>query len=387
MTPASSDSDGARRKVLVFHIGDHKTGTTAIQYAFLRGDVRIGGAPVFYPCAKGRFNHNLLPGRVRALSRPKGKGTARKAHNSVGKLAARIARAKAPYALISAEHFEGSDPGELAGVIDTHFRDLADEIRIVAYVRPHAARILSSFATQAKSGQFMGSLEAFVKRSLDSGRFAYHARFSRWRAQFGEAFILRPFVRDELRGGSAVDDFAHHAFGGGDIRVARAATANESLGLEDVMRLRVVHSHLGARAQKFRRAVGQDFLRMAGAHPPEGAQTKLRLHRALARRIRDACLEDAQAMDADFFGGTPVLARDLEATAAAAPEAAQSFDPRDHLPANELRSLHMLADMLAGLAGLDDAAATRFLHERRVSAVMAGDDAKDEALPLQPSNG
>lgn len=62
-TPPSPAPDRPRR--LVIHIGDHKTGSTSVQYAFAQKAVTLEGQTVFYPT---KLSHNYLRKPVKALA-------------------------------------------------------------------------------------------------------------------------------------------------------------------------------------------------------------------------------------------------------------------------------------------------------------------------------
>lgn len=74
-------------RTLVLHIGDHKTGSTSIQHAFVRQQVLIDGIAPFYGVP---LNHNhLLPPFKAVLAEPQGQ----KAQKQLSKLAERMAGA------------------------------------------------------------------------------------------------------------------------------------------------------------------------------------------------------------------------------------------------------------------------------------------------------
>lgn len=131
----------ANRKTLVFHIGDHKTGSTSIQYAFARGAITLKGRKVLYPA---RLGHNYLREHVRALDpgAPAKKITA--ANEAFSKLAEHIRRSDADLILLSGEEFDSVPAEQLRRITDTWFADVVDDIRIVSYVRPHAPRLVSA---------------------------------------------------------------------------------------------------------------------------------------------------------------------------------------------------------------------------------------------------
>jgi len=350
------------RKTLIFHIGDHKTGTTSIQYAFARKLVTLEGEKVFYPA---RLAHNHLLGAAKALE---GRGPARrKAVQQFEKLAARIRKSRARCALISAEALEGLPPEQLQSIISTYFRDCADDIRVVAYMRPHAARVLSSYATQTKSGLFTGSgPEAFHRSQLKKERLFCHPRFSAWRAAFGEAFILRPFIREKLHQGDAVHDLVRHGFGRERFSVAAGPAANESLALDDLMRLKFLQGRLQHLPQNLRHALGWEFMRLAGDPPAPDPGEKPALHQSLAREIQADYLEDARAMDRDFFSCEPLMEQELaKAVQKALPEA-QNTDPESFFPAGSQRGLAALSELTAGMMAEEEAAWVPFLRARRL---------------------
>ena len=346
---------------LVIHIGDHKTGSTSIQYAFARGQVRLGGAAVAYPT---KLNHSFL--RKQCSAYANGAAPARAAAEEVfRRLARRIATSGAPAALISAEALENVPPGLLHEVVTGFFAEAADEIRVVAYVRPHAARFLSNYAEQIKIGSFAGDLEAYFAHVQDKGRLDYQPRFAAHRAAFGDAFLLRPMIREQLTGGDILADFAAHAFPGAELAPA-AGTANESLSLEDLMRLKLLQARLGDAPQKLRHALGWEFARLVADLPPPQSRTRLQLHAGLAGRLHEACLADARALDAGFFGGQALLEGELTRARDGAVPVAQPTEPAAWFSAAELRTLELLSDLVAGQLEADGVNWVQELRRRRL---------------------
>ena len=187
----SSRPDSTGRKTLIVHIGDHKTGSTSIQNAFATGRVHLDGVPLHYPA---ELNHNYL---VKTVPSKTGQDRPRLQlrPREVSKLADAVRRAKEEVCLISAENFEGLAPEDFARMLDGHFRKLAGELRIIAYVRPHTGRILSNFTEQVKIGRFNGSLESFVERTEKNVRFFYEKRLAAWHRLFGDELVVRPLLR------------------------------------------------------------------------------------------------------------------------------------------------------------------------------------------------
>lgn len=370
---------GPRRKVLIVHIGDHKTGSTSIQLAFAKGLVTLKGHSLCYPA---KLASNVLGGQLRAYdtaATPEARAEAAKPFQA---LAQRIRTADADFTLISAEELEGVAPRLLQDVLSSYFADLADEVRIVAYVRPHAARITSSYAERIKIGipRVLGSsLEEFGSQKIASKGFVYTPRFTELRRVFGDQFLLRPMIRDQLYKGDVVEDFIHHAFRGLDYEIAADDAANESLCLEDLMRLKVLHQIVDR--PNLRHRLGWEFSRLLGHLPPPPSRSKLKLHKSLADKIHTFYLKDARAMDEAFFGGAPLMESELHTAVKTAIPEAQSCDPAAHLSPAEMHTLTLMSQMVAELLKAPAVDWPAFLHDKRLQEVKQGKHKRKAAAP------
>jgi len=363
--PAATDSAAPRRKVLVFHIGHHKTGSTSIQNAFATGRVRLQGRTVFYPA---NLNHNYLEGQITGAAKGKTKFADREGMPALDRLPGMIEAAEDDYALISGESFEGIDPELFHDMVTTRFAEAADAVRVLCYVRPHASRVLSTFAEQSKIGRFRGDLDGFFDKPTLGNRLLYAPRLQGWRDRFGDAFIARPMIRSCLKGQSVLEDFVASAFDDTPCEIDPAPASNESLSLQDLVMLRYVQKHLGKIHKGLRLGFGWEMARVIGQNPGKGPGEKLQLHRSLAERMRVFFLEDARAIDRKFFGDRGLFERALdEAVDTARPEA-QSLAPRDHFSAEELRNMTIMAEMLAGMLGNDAAKWNAYFRRCRVRA-------------------
>lgn len=337
---------------LIVHIGDRKTGSTSIQNALATGAVRLPGRTLCYP---SRMAHNYLS---REITRAK-----TLEQTSLPDLMARIGKDSADVTILSAEHFEDMPPEKLREVHDRFLAPIADEVIYVGYLRPHAARTTSSFAEQVKIGSFQGDLEQFFRKSRTRRRFFYAPRTRAWRAAFGEAYRLRPMIRNELKGGNVIEDFLDVALDGAPCTVADSDSANESLGLRDLMVLKLVHGFTQGQGPMKRLELGWAVARFLNEET--GApQDKLRLHRALAEEIASAYRKDARTVDAEMFGGRPLLQTELDKAIEAAPAEAQSFAPEDHFSPEERRTIAALAKSLNMLLGADGKIAGYMFRQR-----------------------
>lgn len=354
----------------MFHVGDPKTGSTSIQDALATGSIAVDGARPFY---NARLAHNFLLRPLKILTGAETGGDRAAATRTVADVARGIAEAQAVHCVISGELLFQLEPEPLRKVIEDLFGDAMEDYRVIAYVRPHQGWITSTFAENLKIGAFFGTIEQFyAAKGLIDGALPYHRRFSKWRAAFGDRYVLRPFVRDALVGRSVVSDFAEAAFGRDSWTVSGSPKSNEALSLEDLVRLAMLQERLdGKRGWLFRHHVGWEFHRIVGlleSHGPggPGQSTPVRMHRALAERIRARFASDAADMDRDFFAGTPLLQQALDAAVERSCEEVQPVDPRAHFSASEIHSIEVFREMISSILEKQDGPWVRFLERQRV---------------------
>lgn len=340
---------------ILIHLGDCKTGSTALQIALAGGRVRIGEERPFYPA---RLNHN---GLAQSMIR-RGRKTDAKAEDAdrLQGLAARLDASPARLGIISAELFEFVAPETLAAALARAMPQYQGRIRLIAYVRPHAPRLLSSFAEWTKLGQWHGSLDAFFDRAVLRGSFHYAPRFARWKAVFGEAFTLRPYLRGSLVNKDLVADLASFAARDRPWSIDAHETQNESLSLTDLVLLRAVHARIktlrGGRPvpnpgpadaiHSLGRSLGQSLSAMPGGGP------RLQLHRDLAERVMRTYRSDAAALDAAFFP-EGLMGAALERAADDVTDTPQSLSPDEHFTPADLRQIGIWGDVFARLIDAD----------------------------------
>lgn len=354
-----------QKKVLIFHVGDHKTGTTSLQNALAAGLIRPAGVKLHYPAP---LNHNYLIGQIRAHIEDRSPPKLKDRQFSLAELADQVRAAGPGYTVISGEVFENLPPKRFATIIDSFFADCADEIRIIAYVRPHAQRLLSSFAEQIKIGWFTGTIEEFFAQNLASKRFHFAPRFAAWQSQFGPTFRLRPMVRTALRGGSVLEDFAHTAFDGKPYQICDAELVNESLSLQDLALLKFLQSSFQDKDKWLRHTLGWEFARrLAQLRPEDGTvPEKLTLSVPLLEQIKEAYAEDAAEVDTAFFAEHRWLSSAFDK--APTHLKAQSLDADKFFSAQTRRQLTLMAEVIHDM--LDHKAGwPSYFHRHRLEDV------------------
>jgi len=330
---------------IVFHLGDCKTGTTSIQstLAARAWDSRAGD--IVYPT---RFNHIPLA-KTLSVAAEKRFEKAR-----FDKLRAAFDASDAAHGVVSAEHFEFVDPEAVRDAIARHLPAYAGRIRLVAYVRPHADRLVSTFAERTKKGLFHKPLTAMHEKLVEDRLLFYAPRFEKWRALFGDAFTLRPFVKNRLYQGDVVRDFFHYLLESEAFEITRPTDRNESLSVQDIAMMRAIHTHIRKRTRAYRaqqQSLGWYLSDLLAATPRRNG-TRPALHKALAAKVVKTYAADAAALDAAFFDGTP-MSDALHAAPDKAVDAPQSFEAADHYTGNELRRFRVWAQLLTRMIEAD----------------------------------
>ncbi|WP_204115930.1 hypothetical protein [Shimia biformata] len=360
--PAPLPAGAPKTGKLILHVGDHKTGSTSIQYALAAGRVTPEGKTLYYPA---QLAHNYLRKSFDAAGR--GEAAA-----PLAQLARQISGLHADFTVISGEDLEGVSPDKARAVWDRHFSQCAQSMQVIAYVRPHAARVLSSCVEQIKIGLFHDHrIEDFLDRVQQNGRFIYAPRFGRWHSAFGADFTLRPMIRAELHQGSVVEDFLQATLDGTPYRLDQVTAANESLPLRDLMIVRLIQDRVRDIPREHRLALGWAVARHLGT-APGASDEKLRIHKGLARRMAEVYMTDARDMDGTFFDGRPLLQTELEKTVDQAPETAQSLRPEDHFSADEIRDLVALANLISEMMHNKRQPWPKHFRETRIKALTRG---------------
>lgn len=289
---------------LVFHLGDRKTGSTSIQKTLTDGLWDAPDRALFYTAQghNGPLAQALASlGNADAVMR-RFKGLSQRLD-----AVASDADVAPDVAVVSSETFEDVSPKALKLALEAYMPDYVDHLRLIAYVRPHAGRLLSGYSEQIKRGQSLASLEEFFAEGVALDRFAVFERFANWRAVFGDAFTLRPMIRSQLYNGCVVQDFLSYALNSTDFTLSWDPDANPSLSLQDIEVLRGFHSRLDvagvspAQASFLGAELGQQL-----AAFPSGSANRLTLPERLADPLIALCSRDAADLDKMFFKATPM---------------------------------------------------------------------------------
>lgn len=289
---------------LVLHIGDPKTGSSSIQTVLYEERLSCQAKRLVSP---REFSEAKLAATLHKPSRRKDRAT------QLSAKAKWLAEVDADIAVLSAEQFSNVEPGVLQKALANRMPEHAQDARVIAYVRPHHGRFLSSYTQKTKCGVITRSLERYHTRSLKRGFFKYFKRFSQWHDVFGDRFVLRPMVQSQLKDGDLTQDFFDVVLEGAEFDIEAPQRVNEALSLQQLACIRVIQTVLRAKDvdSQLRVAVGSFFGLTLNRHSSRTAGSKVGIHRALAEQISQDYAEDAKLLDEKFFS-TPIMQTALQ---------------------------------------------------------------------------
>ena len=137
---------------------------------------------------------------------------------------------------------------------------------------------------------------------------------------------------------------------------------------------------------KGRQMLGRTMGQLLSVSVPAGS-AKLQLHHTLAVRLTEVYRDDAAALDAAFFTGSP-LSRALEQAVSDAADAEQSLDPTDYFDPETIRQIALWADVFGQLITRDEAHFSwAACAPARRSAVFDGHKTAAQAIGEAPEMG
>lgn len=325
---------------LVLHIGDPKTGTSSIQEVMRHRLFEAPSVSVTYP-----DQLNCFP-LANAIWDPK---QAEHREPRYTRLAQWLEASDADVAVVSAEQFFRVDPEQLRETLIEFLPEYLPGLRILAYVRPHAGRLLSAFMQRSKAGLYQGDLPTFFERTQGENLLRYAPRFKRWAEVFGDSFTLRPMIRDQLRNGDVVTDFLDFVLKGAPFSLRGVVEANPSLPVEHLAGLREVQAILKRNAVPIgtRHSVGDHIGRTLARLKSEGT-TKLQMSGDLYQDLKALCMSDAEELDRTFFKA-PLMVQALEAAGADVIARNQDMSARAYYSEDTLQTLRKSARNLANM--------------------------------------
>lgn len=327
-------------KNLVVHIGDPKTGSTSIQRTLFERR---------WECPTVSLDYPAVLSAISLANTLKNEALKNRIERNYKEIASWIDNSAAQVVVISAEQFSSVPPAVLKETLKKYLPAYLENAKIVAYARPHASRILSSYAQRIKIGSMKKPLDQFFANPSRLIIINLAKRFSAWHDTFGDRFHLRPMVRRELRDGDVVSDFLGIALNDAPFTVQGDTETNVSISAEALSGMQMFQAALKSNrvTDAVRNAVGNRINNLISAVPGQGG-TKLKLHKSLYDKVLAYCLEDAQKLDREFFS-TPVMANALLEAEKDTTSTAFDMDAATHYAPEALSSLTQHAGEIAAL--------------------------------------
>ncbi|HML30578.1 MAG TPA: hypothetical protein PKE16_17410 [Hyphomicrobium sp.] len=326
---------------LYFHIGDTKTGSSSIQYALFHRLWKCESTTLAYP-------PSLLDSSfARTLYTPK----RRKDRDDFFQAKADwLAGVSDDIAVFSAEQFSRVEPDRLDKFVRRFMPEFAASAKYLAYVRPHAGRIVSRYAQRTKSGKISESLEQFTSALMGDESLDYIPRFQGWKDTFADRLIIRPMIREELYEGDVVKDFFNEVLEGREFTLDAMPQVNESSEIYELGLLNYVQDAMRKHgvSPKMRVALGGSMATgLAQARGARDMGGRLRLSRNLAEQVMERYMADARRMDDLFFDGRSLMVPALQAVPGAAVADPQIFELRQLFDDDKRRDLDEKIVLLA----------------------------------------
>jgi len=352
---------------LTIHIGDPKCGSSSIQAAMKANACRCEGLTIV---SQKETNASAMALSIRSEKDPK------RIKVEFEKKAQWASENDADIGIISAEFFSQSPPEALVAALKDFMPEHAETTNIIAYARPHTGRILSGYGQCIKNGNFIGTAKEFLNRSKKRRGLFYKEKFDRWQAEFHQRFTLRPFIRDELFENDVVNDFFHTILGERQFTLQPVPVTNETMNITELSGMKLVQTvFIDTKVPQFLRLPLGSATGQLLSKSPNRSGDKLRIHKDLAKEIRETYLSDATELDASYFGKS--LFKDaLDASIDNAAPTEMPLEAREYFSSETIEELRSTALKVAELVN-------RRPHAwRRTHQIASGQLGEKEVDPL-----
>lgn len=334
----------AEKTQLILHIGDPKTGTSSIQRALQLGLVSSEAGDIEAFNTRGKQVNAISVARAFRKNDPSDALRWGKELNEW------LRKSDVGFSVLTSEYFSRSDVALLANTFNRELPEYMPRLKVIAYVRPHAGRMLSAFVQRTKTGRNLNDFEGFARKIHHEEVLNYAPRFMRWHEAFGKRFHLRPFLRAELVDGDAVTDFFTEVFEGQPFSISQNVSENTSLSERTLSGIQLFHRRLIERRTPDRLRAGlARAIYEAVPSNPEIPRSKPKLDRKTLQHLADRYLDDAAFLDETFFG-RDIFRKELENAWKTAPADLINLTPNLHFDHSEQHELITLIDKISETA-------------------------------------
>ena len=333
----------AKKKQVIWHIGDPKTGTSSIQHALRAASIEIEGKSIACYSPDG-IQANAIGPAASLLSKDQNE-----IRTHFKQIEIWVNETDADYLVVSAETFSRVNPRILNRVGKEFLAEFWDSVRVIYYCRPHSSRFLAAFAQRVKTGDYLGNYEDLAPKIKKQGILFFARRARVWQKTFGDRFIVRPFSRSELYQNDAVADFVHVVHGNSNFKLAEKTEVNQSVSLKALSALQLFHGHFQSNGRATGKKIGKIIAKTIYHQHFGTFETTSELPKlddAMAAVLYDTYLEDAQQMDAEFFDGKPFLVEALAKARDTAKSTDNDLSLEAHYSQDEIIKLNELTEKI-----------------------------------------
>lgn len=295
-----------KKKQLIWHVGDPKTGTTSIQRAFEINAIEFKNVKA--ECFRPQNTHANAIGPAKALVNK----DLPEIKNWFKKIRKWVNQSDADYLIVSAETAWNVKPNLLRNSTRTYLKNHAANAHVISYARPHASRFLAAYIQRTKTGEYKKTYAEFFDILKKQETLFYAERANRWERNYGKKYTLRPFVRNELHEKDAVHDFLAHTVGINNFSIPNNINENTSFSTRALSGLRKLHEVF---AKSWPISRGQkDIARcLYHHHIPEKPSLHLppKLDMASFDALHKTYINDAKELDKKYFS-RPIMVQEFE---------------------------------------------------------------------------
>lgn len=280
-------------RVIYFHIGFNKTGTTALQHTLSLNRGLLQARGFAYPSTLPNHGHladHLNPGRRAVLDETI------QTRNSLWSDALRDEISNSNMDIIvSSEGLSNIDPKLLKNFFPY------SEIKIFVYIREQAEYIVSIYQQAVKSRGIAEDFSAFSARL----RVEFRAILSAWSSTFGRAnLIVRAYDQERLVNGDIVGDFLAALRIDPQGFVRPKVDPNPSIGGALLEAKRRVNS-LGIPAARLHSATFRPLITMPIARPEYSGRPYV--DPAIIEAIRSQYVQENRSISHEYFDGSTLF--------------------------------------------------------------------------------
>lgn len=278
---------------IIFHIGQQKTASTAIQSLLAHNRKRLAAQGVLYPLALGGSKATLISDVATGKRSLGGAG-----EQILANLRAEMSGGHSRVIVSNENLFGGGRLPKTPRALKETFADRATSWRVLCYLRRPDEHLASLYQQNVKGGLTL-PLEAFFEERLNGSYYSYARRLEQWAEVFGEdAVEVRLFHRATLKG-SPFEDFAQWlGLDPASLSLDGRVRANESLDRLNTETLRLVNLlHL----EQPDRIRGRNKKRIMARLRALDTGERLRLDGERARRLHERFREDHERLAARYL--------------------------------------------------------------------------------------